>query len=45
VEIIKDDCIFEFFDNRTEVSSGDVLEIHDTGATFLVLKGWAKIIN
>ena len=45
LEIIKDDCIFEFFDKRLEVSSGDTLEIHDTGATFLVLKGWAKIIN
>ena len=45
VEMIKDDCIFEFLCKRTEASSGDIIEIHEAGATFLVLKGWAKIIN
>ena len=34
------------FDNRIiEASVGDVLEIHEAGATFLVLKGWAKLVK
>ena len=44
VEMIEDDCIFEFLGKRKEASSGDIFEIHESGATFLVLKGWAKII-
>ena len=43
--MLKDECIFEFLGKRTEASSGDIIEIHEAGATFLVLKGWAKIIN
>lgn len=45
VEMVQDECIFEFLGNRTEASSGDIFEIHEAGATFLVLKGWAKIVN
>ena len=45
VEMLKDECIFEFLGKRTEASSGDIIETHEAGATFLVLKGWAKIIN
>ncbi len=45
IEMIQDDCIFEFLGKRTESKIGDVIEIHEAGATFLVLKGWAKIIK
>jgi DNA primase small subunit len=45
VEMIKDDCIFEFFGSRTESNIGDIIETHEAGATFLVLKGWAKIVK
>ena len=45
VEMIQDDCIFEFFGERTESNIGDKIELHEAGATFLVLKGWAKIVK
>ena len=45
VEMVKDECVFEFLGKRREASSGDTFEIHEAGATFLVLKGWAKIVK
>ena len=27
-----------------DASSGDIIEIHEAGATFLILKGWARLV-
>ena len=43
VEVIVDDSIVRFDDKLYEPSLGDVIELHEAGATFLVLKGWARI--
>lgn len=45
LEIIKDDVIARFDDKIIEGSMGDKLSIHEAGATFLILKGWAKFAN
>ncbi|RZD41804.1 MAG: hypothetical protein CXT70_03885, partial [Methanobacteriota archaeon] len=43
VEIIVDDAIAEFEQKRYDLSMGQNIELSEAGATFLVLKGWAKI--
>tara|TARA_B100000212_G_scaffold312672_1_gene265088 strand:+ start:2540 stop:3493 length:954 start_codon:yes stop_codon:yes gene_type:complete len=43
VEVIVDDSVVRFDDKLYEPSLGDVIELHEAGATFLVLKGWARI--
>ena len=43
VEVIVEDSIVRFDDKLYEPSLGDVIELHEAGATFLVLKGWARI--
>ena len=45
VEMIVDDSISRFDDRVIEGASGDVIEIHEAGATFLVLKGWARLVK
>ena len=44
VEYTVDDAIAQFGDRRLEFKMGDRISIHETGATFLVLKGWAKLV-
>lgn len=45
VEMLVDDSISRFDNLVVEASTGDVIEIHEAGATFLVLKGWAKLVR
>ena len=45
VEMIVDDAVARFDERVIEASIGDSFEIHEAGATFLVLKGWAKLIK
>ena len=45
VEMTVDDAVARFDERIIDASAGDVLEIHEAGATFLVLKGWAKLIK
>ena len=45
VEMIVDDAITRFDDTVIDASTGDVFDIHEAGATFLVLKGWAKLVR
>ena len=45
VELIVDDAITRFDDKIIEGASGDIVEIHEAGATFLVLKGWARLVK
>ena len=45
VEMTVDDAITRFDDRVIDASLGDVFEIHEAGATFLVLKGWAKLVR
>ena len=45
VEMIVDDAITRFDDKVIDASTGDVFDIHEAGATFLVLKGWAKLVR
>tara|TARA_B100001093_G_scaffold138699_2_gene131230 strand:- start:6226 stop:7332 length:1107 start_codon:yes stop_codon:yes gene_type:complete len=45
VEMIVDDSIAQFEDTVYDKQSGERFEIHEAGATFLVLKGWAKIVS
>jgi len=44
VEFTVDDAIAQFEDRRIESKIGDRISIHESGATFLVLKGWAKLV-
>ena len=44
VEMTVDDSIAQFGDTMYAKAAGDQFEIHEAGATFLVLKGWAKVI-
>ncbi|NCG01353.1 MAG: hypothetical protein GWP25_06125 [Euryarchaeota archaeon] len=44
VEMIVDDSISQFGDQVIDKQSGERFEIHEAGATFLILKGWAKIV-
>ena len=45
VEMIVDDAITRFDDRIIDASLGDIVEVHEAGATFLVLKGWARLIK
>lgn len=45
VEMTVDDSIAQFGDQVFDRSAGDRFQIHEAGATFLVLKGWAKVIG
>ena len=45
VEIIQEDCRFKFFDKEWNPKKGEVLDISDAVATFLVLKGWGRIAS
>jgi len=45
VELTVDDSITRFDDRIIDGSIGDVIEIHEAGATFLILKGWARMIK
>ena len=45
VEVIVEDSIVRFDDKLYQPSLGDVIELHEAGATFLVLKGWARIMT
>ena len=40
-----DDAITKFDDRVIDASLGDVFEIHEAGAAFLVLKGWAQLVR
>ena len=44
VEMVVDDAIARFDNRVIDASSGDIIEIHEAGATFLILKGWARLI-
>ncbi len=44
VEMIQDECRFRFYEQEWEPSLGDKLEISEAAATFLILKGWAKVV-
>ena len=44
VEITVEDAVAQFHDKRYDLTRGQILEISEAGATFLVLKGWAKIV-
>lgn len=44
VEWIVDDAIAQFGERRFESNLGERIRIHESGATFLVLKGWAKLV-
>ena len=43
VIMTKEDCRFRFFDQEWEPNMGDELQISEATATFLILKGWAKV--
>ena len=45
VEMIVDDAIARFDDIVVDASKGDIFEIHEAGATFLILKGWARLVS
>jgi DNA primase small subunit len=45
VEMIVDDAIARFDDRVVDYSKGDIVKIHEAGATFLILKGWARWIG
>lgn len=45
VEMTVDDAIARFDNDIIDASTGDVFEIHEAGATFLILKGWARLSN
>ena len=45
VELVVDDAIARFDSRIIDGSLGDIIEIHEAGATFLVLKGWARLIK
>tara|TARA_B100000405_G_scaffold290044_1_gene239852 strand:+ start:8056 stop:9009 length:954 start_codon:yes stop_codon:yes gene_type:complete len=45
VEMVVDDAITRFDNRVIDASVGDVVEIHEAGATFLVLKGWARLVK
>ena len=45
VEIIKDDIRAKIGSQFIDATRGDVIETSESGATFLVLKGWAHQLN
>ena len=40
-----DDAIARFDDRVIDASKGDIIQIHEAGATFLILKGWARMVK
>ena len=44
VEWVVDDAVAQFGERRIEGTIGERFRIHESGATFLVLKGWAKLV-
>ena len=44
VEWTVDDAIAQFGDRRLESTIGERIQVHESGATFLVLKGWAQLV-
>ena len=44
VEVIVDEARVSFLDREYDLSMGDKFSIHEAGATFLVLKNWAKLV-
>lgn len=44
VEWTVDDAIAQFGDRRVESTIGERIQVHESGATFLVLKGWAQLV-
>ena len=44
VEWVVDDAVAQFGERRIESRIGERFRIHESGATFLVLKGWAKLV-
>ena len=44
VEMIQDECRFRIYEQEWEPSLGDKLEISEAAATYLILKGWAKVV-
>ena len=44
VEWLVDDAVAQFGERRIESTAGERFHIHESGATFLVLKGWAKLV-
>ena len=45
VEMIQDECRFRFFEREWQPNLGDIIEVPESTATFLILKGWAKVAN
>ena len=39
-----DDAVAQFGERRIESTAGERFQTHESGATFLVLKGWAKLV-
>ena len=44
VEWLVDDAVAQFGERRIESTAGERFQIHESGATFLVLKGWGKLV-
>ena len=44
LEWVVDDAVAQFGQHRMESASGERFRIHESGATFLVLKGWANLV-
>ena len=44
VEIVVEDAILRFGDDHHDVSKGDRLHVSESAATFLSLKGWARMV-
>ena len=44
VEITVEDAIVRFGDNTHEVKQGDVIDVSESSATFLCLKGWGSLV-
>jgi len=45
VELLQDDVRARILDTEIEGSSGDVLTVNESMATFLTLKGWGRILS
>lgn len=43
VEVIVEDARVRFDEDTYEISAGQQLELHEAAATFLILKGWARL--
>lgn len=44
IEWVVDEAVAQFGEQRIESSVGERFSIHESGATFLVLKGWAQLV-